>query len=151
MKRSGTCNYHLSWLTIMPKRDENKRTSCQSVSVPMDLCHCFHLARFNWRIEVNLKFLLEIWHTKVFWFPRCFSKPISCVVCTYLWKCVVCCFVMMSSSGAKFVLLLSLHNNSEAERERCPDYWSISLHRHWRDSPGLPAQTGDEGDMMLWY
>ena len=57
----------------------------------------------------------------------------------------IVCFVMMSSSGAKFVLLLSLHNNSEAER--CPDYWSISLHRHWRDSPGLPAQTGD--DMIL--
>ena len=61
--------------------------------------------------------------------------------CLYI--SVIVCFVMMSGFGAKFVLLLSLHNNSEAAR--CPDYWSISLRRHWRDSPGLPAQTGDEG------
>ena len=140
MKWSGTCNYHLSRLTMQCKPRWGVMRTSEHPCHFLRRAHiglvrrCSHLVRWTSDKQRHLmpRRYSDFWNV---------SPKIQFLCCLYI--SVIVCFVMMSGFGAKFVLLLSLHNNSEAAR--CPDYWSISLRRRWRDSPGLPAQTGDEG------
>ena len=78
-------------------------------------------------------------HISDFWFTsfqnlsisKCISRSILflSVHISYLRLCGLWWWAVTVPS---LFCLLSLHNNSEAAR--CPDYWSISLLRLWRDS-----------------